>query len=323
MKRRQFIALPIIMVLANTAHAVATNRRTGIVLDERFTLHQINQAHPESPARYQAITEHIQEQKLLSSVSMIRPKQDCEKWLTLVHSQLHIDSIKTKQPETHEHALLATAGVLASVDAVFAGDIDNAFCASRPPGHHAHNKGQEEGFCYYNHVAIAARYAQQQYGIKKILIVDWDYHHGNGTEWAFYSDPDVLYFSTHDMFAYPGTGSPSKKGEGDGEGFNINVHLDCGATDNDIIQAFHKELLPVVDSFSPELILISAGFDSRQDDLLGCHNISDQGFVSLTEMLKTIADKHCAGRVISVLEGGYNIQGNASAVTAHIKSLMV
>jgi len=321
-KRRQFIALPIMMTLAKAGETMATSRRTGLVLDERFSQHQISQAHPESPARYQAITEHLQNQNILSSVSMIRPKEDCEQWLTLIHSQHHIDSIKAKKLKTHAHALLATAGVLACVDAIFTGKIDNAFCASRPPGHHAHNSGKEEGFCYYNHVAIAARYAQKHYGIKSVLIVDWDYHHGNGTEWAFYSDPDVLYFSTHDMFAYPGTGLPSKKGEGAGEGFNINVHLDCGATDNDIIQAFQKELLPVVDNVSPDLILISAGFDSRQDDLLGCHNISDQGFVTLTEILKTMADKHCGGRIISVLEGGYNVQGNASAVTAHIKSLM-
>lgn len=311
------------MALAKEVRAMTISRRTGLVLDERFSQHQINQAHPESPARYQAITEQLQEHNIVNSVSIIAPKKDSEKWLTLVHSQQHIDSIKARNLTIHQHALLATAGVLASIDAVFLDEVDNAFCASRPPGHHAHNEGKEEGFCYYNHVAIAVRYAQKQYGVKKVLIVDWDYHHGNGTEWAFYSDPDVLYFSTHDMFAYPGTGSPSKKGEGAGEGFNINVHLDCGATDNDITQAFKEKLLPVIDDFSPELILISAGFDSRQDDLLGCHHITDHGFVELTEIIKAIADKHCGGRIISVLEGGYNIQGNASAVTAHIKSLMI
>ena len=322
MKRRQFITLSIMMVLAKGSHAMRASRRTGLVLDDRFSQHLIHQAHPESPARYQAISEHLLEHNVVSSVSKIIPKKDCEKWLTLVHSQQHIDSIKAKQPKTHQHALLATAGVLATVDAVFSGEIDNAFCASRPPGHHARDTGKEEGFCYYNHVAIAARYAQKHYDIKKVLIVDWDYHHGNGIEWAFYSDPDVLYFSTHDMFAYPGSGSPSKIGEAAGEGFNINVHLACGATDSDIVQAFEQKLLPIVDDFSPELIFISAGFDSRQDDLLGCHQISDQGFVTLTEMLKVIADQHCDGKVISVLEGGYNIQGNASAATAHIKSLM-
>lgn len=322
MKRRQFIALSVMTFFANKGAARTTSRRTGLVLDERFSQHLINLAHPESPARYQAIKDSLLAHHLISSTSIITPKKDGDKWLSLVHSQQHIDSIKTTQPKTHQHALLATAGVLSAIDAVFTGQIDNAFCASRPPGHHASNTGNEEGFCYYNHVAIAARYAQKQYGIKKILIVDWDYHHGNGTEWAFYSDPDVLYFSTHDMFAYPGTGSPSKTGEGAGEGFNINVHLACGATDSDIVEAFEQKLLPVIDDFSPELILISAGFDSRQDDLLGCHQISDQGFLTLTEMMKTIADKYCEGRIISVLEGGYNIQGNASAVTVHLKSLM-
>lgn len=306
----------------NGAQALTTSRRTGLVLDEGFSLHQINQAHPESPARYQAIKASLLEHNIISSTSIITPQKDAEKWLTLVHSQAHINSIKTKHPKTHQHALLATAGVLSTVDALFSGQIDNAFCASRPPGHHASNTGKEEGFCYYNHVAVAARYAQKHYGIKKVLIVDWDYHHGNGTEWAFYSDPNVLYFSTHDMLAYPGTGSPSKIGKGAGKGFNINVHLACGATDADIVEAFEQKLLPVIDAFSPELILISAGFDSRQDDLLGCHNVSDQGFSTLTDMIKTIADKHCDGKIISILEGGYNIQGNASAVTAHLMSLM-
>ena len=322
MKRRQFIALSMMTGLAKGARAMIASRRTGLVLDERFSQHQIHQAHPESPARYQAITEHVLEQNIINAVSLISPKKDSEQWLTLVHSQHHIDSIKAKQPQTHQHALLATAGVLACVDAIFSAEIDNAFCASRPPGHHASNSGKEEGFCYYNHIAIAARYAQKNYGIKKVLIVDWDYHHGNGTEWAFYADPDVLYFSTHDMFAYPGSGLPDRKGEGDGVGFNINVHLECGAKDKDILHAFEQHLLPLVDDFAPELILISAGFDSRQDDLLGCHDISDQGFTDLTDMLKIIADKHCDGKIVSVLEGGYNIQGNASAVTAHIQSLM-
>jgi acetoin utilization deacetylase AcuC-like enzyme len=321
-KRRQFIALSAVAALSNKVAALTTTRRTGLVLDERFTEHHIRPAHPESPARYQAIRDSLLANNIIGSISIIPPKKNSEKWLIFVHQQQHIDSIKTKQPETHQHALLATAGVLAAVDALFSNQIDNAFCASRPPGHHASNAGSEEGFCYYNHVAIAARYAQNNYGIKKVLIVDWDYHHGNGTEWAFYSDPDVLYFSTHDMFAYPGTGSPSRTGEGAGKGFNVNVHLACGATDSDIIEAFQHQLLPLLDHFSPELILISAGFDSRQDDLLGCHHVTDQGFVSLTEMIKVIAEQNCAGKIISVLEGGYNIQGNASATTEHLKSLM-
>lgn len=321
MNRRQFIAL-LTLALSGNLIAGQSFRRTGIVVDKLFLEHHIDPTHPESPERYHAITEKFAKQNIFNNASRLYPKKNSEKWLSLIHSQQHIDSIKTNQADTHQHALLATAGILTAIDAVFNDEIDNAFCASRPPGHHAKNTGKEEGFCYYNHIAIAARYAQKQYGIKKVLIIDWDYHHGDGTEWAFYSDPNVLYFSTHDMFAYPGTGSPSRKGEGAGKGFNINVHLDCGSKDSDIIHAFQQQLLPEVDDFSPDLILISAGFDSRKEDLLGCFDISNEGFITLTEMTKNIADKHCGGKIISMLEGGYNLQGNASAVTAHIMSLM-
>jgi len=320
--RRAFLQLASLMAFSGHAVAKAKFAQTGLVLDERFSKHYINDAHPESPQRYQAISQHVSANNLLGQTTLLKPKQVDEKWLKTVHSFEHIATLKSQQKQTHEHALLATGGVLAAVDAVCTGVVRNAFSASRPPGHHAKNTGKEEGFCYYNHIAIAARYAQQHYGLEKILIVDWDYHHGNGTEWAFYSDPSVLFFSTHDMFAYPGTGSPSRSGEGEGKGFNINVHLDCGASDVDIQHAFESKLLPAVDSFSPDLILISAGFDSRQDDLLGCHAISDQGFVKLTQMVKKMADKHCNGRVVSLLEGGYNIQGNASAVAAHLSELI-
>jgi acetoin utilization deacetylase AcuC-like enzyme len=198
--------------------------------------------------------------------------------------------------------------------------VKNAFCASRPPGHHARNTGQEEGFCYFNHIAIAARYLQQQ-GYQKILIVDWDYHHGDGTEWAFYDDPTVLCFSTHDMFSYPGTGSPSRTGTGAGEGFNINVHLPCESGDAEIKAAFEKLLIPAATAFEPDFILVSAGFDSRKDDLLGCFDITDAGFAELTQIVKNLALQHCQGRLVSVLEGGYNLEGNASAMLAHLTAL--
>ena len=328
MKRRQILALSAQSLFAALALGFVnrsnakTNTKTGLVLDDGFLNHLISVDHPESPSRYRAIKQHLILKNTIEKTSMIIPMDHAEQWLSLNHSKQHIKAIKTHQPEMHNNALLATAGVLAAVDAVCQSQVDNAFCASRPPGHHARNTGQEEGFCYYNHIAIAARYAQQQYGRKKILIIDWDYHHGDGTEWAFYSDPSVLYFSTHDMFAYPGTGFPSRIGEGEGEGLNINVHLDCGSTDEDIIKAFAEKLLPSADQFKPDLILISAGFDSRRDDLLGCFDISDQGYVTLTQMVKTIAHKHCQGNIVSMLEGGYNLQGIASATEAHILALI-
>jgi acetoin utilization deacetylase AcuC-like enzyme len=184
------------------------------------------------------------------------------------------------------------------------------------------NTGREEGFCYYNTIAIAARYAQKQYGFKKILIIDWDYHHGNATEAMFYDDPSVLYFSTHDQFAYPGTGDPAKKGIGKGLGFNINVHLPCGTDDKKIIDVYKSILLPAAEKFEPDMILISAGFDSREEDLLGCFDITDAAYVTMTKIVMKIAEKHCDGRVVSMLEGGYNLQGIAKAVTVHIKTLL-
>ncbi len=327
MKRRQLLkfsahSLLGLVTLNYTAssHAKLTFK-TGLVLDDGFARHHISANHPESPARYQAIKHLLNSNNIIANTLPLSPRNNTEPWLRLIHSKQHITAIKTRQPETHSNALLATAGVLAAIDAVCKGQVENAFCASRPPGHHARNTGQEEGFCYYNHIAIAARYAQQQYHRNKILIIDWDYHHGDGTEWAFYTDPSVLCFSTHDMFAYPGTGLPSRIGEGAGKGFNINVHLDCGANDNDIITAFENKLFPIAEKFKPDLILISAGFDSRQDDVLGCFKISDQGYKMLTQMVKDMADKYCQGQIISLLEGGYNIQGNASAVVAHIEAL--
>ncbi|PHS33160.1 MAG: histone deacetylase [Methylophaga sp.] len=327
MKRRQILELSAKSILATLAISLASKSsakpalKTGLVLDDAFVNHHISASHPESPARYHAIKQKIITNDLLAKTMPIVPKSDAEKWLGLIHSPQHINAIKTQQNVMHDNALLATAGVLAAVDAVCENQVENAFCASRPPGHHARNTGQEEGFCYYNHIAIAAKYAQQQYERKRILIVDWDYHHGDGTEWAFYSDPSVLYFSTHDMFAYPRTGFPSRIGEGKGEGFNINVHLNCGSGDEDIIEAFINKLLPAAEQFQPDLILISAGFDSRQDDLLGCFDISDKGFMLLTNMIKILAATHCQGNIVSMLEGGYNLQGNASAVMAHITTL--
>jgi acetoin utilization deacetylase AcuC-like enzyme len=321
MNRRQFLTFTSLGLGMSLKVHANKGSRTGLVLDERFAEHVINAAHPESPARFKAIETQLHAEPFFDGLHLIQPKQDIESALSLVHSTQHIETIKQNQARTHELAMLATGGILAGVDAVCSGQLQNVFCASRPPGHHALNTGQEEGFCYYNHIAIAARYAQQHYQVGKVLIIDWDYHHGNGTEWAFYSDPSVLFFSTHDMYAYPRTGLMTRTGEGKGKGFNINVHLDCGADDKTILSAFEQYLLPAVQNFKPELILVSAGFDSRRDDLLGCHHISDDGFAALTRLVKQLADQYCDGKLVSLLEGGYNIEGNAQAVVAHLNAL--
>jgi len=294
---------------------------TALAYDPLYLEHWLHEGHPESPERLRAVMAQLQRRGITGRLQQLSPLSGIESDIYRIHSREHVQSISRHYGHSHKVAAAVVGGVLAATDAVGAGNVKNAFCATRPPGHHATSTGKVEGFCFYNSVAIAARYAQEKYKFRKILIVDWDYHHGNGTESAFYSDPTILFFSTHDYYAYPGTGDPSKSGEGRGKGYNINVHLDCGASDADIIRAFREKLIPTANKFRPELILISAGFDSRKDDLLGCFDITDQGFITMTEMMMSLADRHCDGRLVSILEGGYNPAGLASGVVAHVTAL--
>jgi acetoin utilization deacetylase AcuC-like enzyme len=219
-----------------------------------------------------------------------------------------------------EVAELAVGGVLSAVDAVAAGSFRNAFCAVRPPGHHATRDGGM-GFCIFNNVALAARYLQKSHGIAKVLIVDWDYHHGNGTQDIFYDDPAVFYFSTHHYGAYPGTGAPSEHGAGRGLGATLNVPLPAGCSDAQIYQALDSRLAPAAKEFGPDFILISAGFDAMRGDLLGCFDVTPQGFAAITRLVRDLAEELCSGRLVSVLEGGYRLDGLAACVAAHLEVL--
>ncbi len=315
------------MLLASNGFGVnITNNgrklRTGLVYDNIFLNAYLGKFHPEKPERLIQAMHILEQSDMIKKLARIvlTEKVKFNSWG--IHTDEHINSIQKNYPEFHEQSVAVVNGVLAAVDAVCNQKISNAFCLTRPPGHHARNTGREEGFCFYNSVAIAARYSQQIYGLKNILIVDWDYHHGNATELSFYSDPSVLYFSTHDFYAYPGTGDPVRRGEGEGLGFNINVHLDCGSGDQQIINAFIEKLVPAVNNFKPDMILISAGFDSREDDLLGCFKVTDSGYVELTRITRQLAERYCDGRIVSVLEGGYNLEGNASGILHHVKELM-
>jgi acetoin utilization deacetylase AcuC-like enzyme len=292
---------------------------TGYVFDDRCLRHVIEPGHPESPERILAINKKLSELGILEKLVLLRPLDDVIEFIEQIHSPEHIVSV-LDIPETGEAAKIATGGTLAAIKAVHEKKIRNAFCAVRPPGHHAHNSGGEEGFCYFNNVAIAARYAQVA-GYQKILIADWDYHHGNGTQDAFFGDPSILYFSTHELFAYPMTGSPIRREWGK-NCFTINVPLNAGASDSDIISAWRDFLIPAAKSFMPDFVLVSAGFDSRKNDLLGSFAVTDEGFSKLTEMAMDIADTYCQGRLVSVLEGGYAVEGLAAAVASHITTLM-
>jgi acetoin utilization deacetylase AcuC-like enzyme len=220
-----------------------------------------------------------------------------------------------------EAARLAAGASFSAVDAVFARRVTNAFCIVRPPGHHA-SSARGMGFCLFNTVALAARYAQRQHKSERVAIVDWDVHHGNGTQDIFYEDGSVLFFSTHQSPWYPGTGAASERGAGAGEGTTINCPLPARSGRTEIFQAFERSLLPRIHEFRPDLLLISAGFDSRIDDPLGHFLLTDDDFAGLTTMMMDVAARHCAGRLVSVLEGGYNLEGLGKAAEAHVRALL-
>jgi acetoin utilization deacetylase AcuC-like enzyme len=223
-------------------------------------------------------------------------------------------------PNSWEVAERAVGGVLNAVDAVMTGAARNAFCAVRPPGHHA-NAVRGMGFCLFNNVAIAARYAQRKHGIGRALIIDWDVHHGNGTQDIFYSDPSVFFFSTHQWPLYPGTGRADETGTGAAVGTTMNFPFPAGSGRTEILGALRDSLMPAAREFRPDLVLISAGFDSRIGDLLGQFTLTDDDFADLTNSVMEIADMHAGGRVVSLLEGGYNLSGLASASVRHVEAL--
>jgi len=309
--------------------------KTGLVADPAVLAHDTGRGHPEQPARYSAVMDRLHFTGLFDYLTHIHPQLATVEQLALVHSPKYIALAErevkqlhgqlstgdtTISPGSFDAALRAAGCALAATDAVMHGRVNNAFCVVRPPGHHA-SQERGMGFCLFNNVAVAARYAQKQYGIHQVAVVDWDVHHGNGTQDIFYEDPSVLFFSTHQHPWYPGTGAAGETGAGAGVGTTINCPFPAGAGRREILGAFEQVLLPKLREFKPELILISAGFDSRVNDPLGHFLLTDEDFIDLTRLLIAAADQYAAGRVVSVLEGGYNLSGLASAASAHIRAL--
>jgi acetoin utilization deacetylase AcuC-like enzyme len=223
--------------------------------------------------------------------------------------------------DSYNVALLAVGGVLAGVDAVISNKVENAFCAVRPPGHHAEYE-RAMGFCIFNNTAVAARYIQRKHNLKKVLIVDWDAHHGNGTQNAFYQDPTVYYFSVHQFPHYPGTGKEDETGEKEGTGFTLNMPMAAGSGDLEYREAFEDILYPAAKQFLPDFILISAGFDGHKDDPLSNLNLTAEGYQSLTQIIVDLAKECCQGKLASILEGGYNLKAFSESVEAHLTALM-
>jgi acetoin utilization deacetylase AcuC-like enzyme len=307
--------------------------RTALLLDDLFLHHRTEFGHPECPERLTVIRDAIDS---LEGLVAISPRKARFEEITLCHDPRYVEDVLnlvkagetdlsggdvSVSEESGDVALHAAGGVIETVDAVLAGDVKNAFCAVRPPGHHA-RPAAAMGFCLFNNVAIGARHAQKVHGLERVAIVDWDVHHGNGTEEIFYADESVLYFSTHQWPWYPGTGLASETGTGKGTGLTINCPLPAGSGREEILGAFRDQLFPALQNYRPQLLLISAGFDSRAGDPLGQFRLADQDFADLTRMLLDFAAGPCGGRVISVLEGGYNLSGLGAAVRSHLSQLM-
>jgi acetoin utilization deacetylase AcuC-like enzyme len=309
---------------------------TALLADPMFREHLAGRQHPERPERLDAVVRGLRQAGLLERLSRVERRAATEEELLLCHTPEYLRTAKNDvlsgrpslstgdtdiTPNSWDVAAQAVGGVLNAVDAVISGRARNAFCAVRPPGHHA-TAGRGMGFCLFNNAALAARYAQRRHGIERALIVDWDVHHGNGTEDIFYSDPKVLYFSTHQWPLYPGTGRADETGEGAGVGTTMNFPFPVGAGRKEILGAVENSLAPAAERFRPDLVLISAGFDSRLGDPLGQFTLTDRDFADLTRAVMKMAARHAGGRVVSVLEGGYNLDGLACAAAAHVEALL-
>jgi acetoin utilization deacetylase AcuC-like enzyme len=307
--------------------------RTGIVKDPIYLEHIRGVPHVETPQRlevlYQMLEDHLSD-RLIS----IRPRAATPEELAYIHTLDHIKRIGSTagksfvslDPDTqtsaksYEAALMAAGGLFALIDSLMAGNIDNGFALIRPPGHHT-EANRAMGFCLFNNVALGAEYARKHHGLEKILIVDWDLHHGNGTQNSFWENDKVLYFSTHQYPYYPGTGALNEVGGKPANGFTVNCPLSSGYQDEDFAQIFERILLPIGRQFKPDLILVSAGFDTYYEDPLGAMLVTPKGFARMTRILMELAQEVCKGRLLLALEGGYHLEGLYLSVLAVLKEL--
>ena len=309
-------------------------RKTGIVKDSRYMKHDMGTYHPENPRRLKVIYEMLENSDMKGKFYEIKPRSATKEEICYIHSPGYMDRIANTEgkayvmldpdtstcPDSYRVALLAAGGLCEAIRFVLEGKVNNAFALIRPPGHHA-ERDRAMGFCLFNNVAIGARYAQKVYAMEKVLIVDWDLHHGNGTQHSFESDSTILYFSTHQYPYYPGTGSFEEVGVGAGEGFTVNVPLSHGYGDAEYVSIYNRILKPIALEFKPDLILISAGFDIYKGDPLGGMSVTPEGFAAMTRVIMDISDKCCDGKLVITLEGGYDLNGLRDSVKAVLKEL--
>jgi acetoin utilization deacetylase AcuC-like enzyme len=296
--------------------------------------HSNGPGHPEKPERIAAIRDHLRRRGLLPRLLQITPDPCPIERLARVHAASYIEAIRQAcrraplrldpdtgvVPASWQAALLSAGGALAGCDAVVSGRARAAFVACRPPGHHA-EASRAMGFCLFNNVAVAARYLQEEHHLERVLIVDWDVHHGNGTQHMFEEDDTIFYFSTHQYPFYPETGAREETGRGRGLGFTLNVPLPAGSGDREYLRVFRETLRPAIDGFRPDAILISAGFDAHRADPLAAMEVTEEGYAGMTGVVREAAERHCGGRVVSLLEGGYDLAALGDSVEAHLHAL--
>ncbi|MBN2655105.1 MAG: histone deacetylase [Nitrospirae bacterium] len=306
-------------------------KKIGYAYSDIFLRHQLPQRHPESSERLEAINKIIHSSDLITKLVTIKPRPAEEGQLSLVHTEAYIDQIKTSEPGyidqdtylsdgSYEAALYAAGAVIRAVEMCASKTIDGAFCAVRPPGHHAESD-RAMGFCLFNNIAIAAR-CGQKIGFKKVFIVDFDVHHGNGTQNTFLDNDTVFYFSTHQHPFYPGSGNENETGIGKGKGFTKNIPLKEGTEDNEYIKIYNEKLPEIVKDFNPDLMLVSAGYDLHINDPLARMNVSDDGIRGIVEGILSAAWADNKIPVVFTLEGGYNLRHLAHSVKITIESML-
>lgn len=308
---------------------------TGIVCHDLYKQHLANAPHVESPERLQVIYDMLDAEDMAGKFVSISPRPATHDELAWIHSRSHIERVAATDgkarasldpdtqttPLSYQAAKLAAGGLFSLVDKILDGTVKNGFALVRPPGHHA-EEDRAMGFCLFNNVALGARYAMKTYGLKRILILDWDLHHGNATQKSFYEDPDVLYFSTHQYPHYPGTGGLGEVGTGEGVGFTVNVPLFPGYGDGDFFKIIEQILYPIGNAFKPELVFVSAGFDTYVEDPLGGMRVTPKGYAAMTRLMMDFAKTCSSERLAMTLEGGYHLEGLRESVRAVLKELV-
>lgn len=310
---------------------------TGLIYADAFLDHDTGPGHPERPDRLRTIIERLKAKRLYDELTLLPFEPATVAQLERVHDPAFVrrvfatceageamfDGDTPVCPLSAQIAQLAAGGAIAAVDAVMAGDVDNAFCATRPPGHHA-ERGRAMGFCLFNNVAVAAQHLIDQHRLERVAIIDFDVHHGNGTQDIFYARPDVFFCSIHEhpTFLYPGTGFVHETGEGPGEGWTLNIPMPPRSGDEDYRYALVFKLMPLLERFEPQFVLLSAGFDAAAEDPMAHMNVTPEGFGWITRHLLAEARRLCDGRVVSILEGGYHLRSLAESTRVHVEALL-